>query len=157
MIITKSEFNKCMARLETATEPLGDIKAELYYERLKENDFNVLWKACTILLDNYKYKRFPSIGEIKDAMHDADRSIKYAKACEVGALEKEHFGEGPRCSRCEDTGWVVVNEYDEFYKQEHERAVNCSCPIGRARYDAWRTNPSKDLPPMKDRAYEYED
>ena len=160
MSITQNEFDKIIERLEMAVEPLvpekGNPKrAGVYYERLKGQDFGVLWKAISILLDNYKYKRFPTIAEILDACADADRRIKWAIMKDA---EREAGGSNydPKsaCLKCGGTGWTLIEYFEPLYQLDHEKAVNCSCAIGQARAAAWKADPSWESPNVTGNIYE---
>jgi hypothetical protein len=153
-MLTQDEFVKCMGRLQEATEKLSPAKTAIYFDRLKHTDFNVLWKAITIMLDNYKYKRFPSIAEIKDAIKDADRMIAWAIAKEAKAFDPGRFKD-ERCPICSDTGWEVITYFEPLYNADHEKAVNCSCPIGVARRNAWAKDAGRDIPATNESAYAY--
>lgn len=148
-MITHDEFTRIMERMELATETLEEKKVEVYFDLLKGQDFVVLRKAVTILLENYKYKRFPPIAEIKDACKDAAARIAWAinkESCELEGKQE--------CGKCRGMGWVTVEYFEPLYRATHEKAVNCSCWIGRNRMAAWKRDPNPDSPVMGERVYE---
>jgi len=113
--IDKPEFRNILNSFEVASDKeFTELKAELYFETLKEFDLDIIRLACREIINTRELKSIPMPGEIRKeaAFVRRERQIK---------KEKPVY-----CKHCSCTGWITVENSNGY-----ETAYRCDCHNGQ--------------------------
>ena len=97
---------------------------EEYFDRVKELDEYLFLKAIDYVIDTHRYKNFPNIAEILDAVEFVRSSIPRLRP-----------PRGPGCIHCHEQG-IVINP-------KTKRARPCICEIGQSYKRGWIAHDTK--------------
>lgn len=122
-MIDVESFNDLMDSLAEAFVPISHKKKDIYYDRLRDTDVDLLKKAVEILIDSYPYNRFPLVSEIKGAIDEiSSKNFLLLSGREIF-----------RCERCGGTGILLEKDVEGKVS-----ASPCDCVKGQKRKRAWK-------------------
>lgn len=96
-------------------------QTETLFNLFRDNPPEVLSRAVEIVQQEYKYKTFPAPAYLHQAIDESRAEYAYIN---------RDFKEDT-CDTCYGMGMYLEKKYDEFYRQEKELAVFCTCPAGQ--------------------------
>ena len=134
-MISPMVFNEAIQELELMfglieqDRARRDNKINIYYDRLKFTSERILSKAVKHLIDVHVYKRFPLVGEVRDAI------TQVATAMPESRLENKSL---VVCEVCHGTGHAIKDKVGENGYQ-HAVAMPCQCYEGRRVEARWQT------------------
>ncbi len=125
----KAIFGKIIGELEAVSSPLTDHAREVYYSKLGGRySVDQLRKATSALIGSWKYKRCPSIADLRKTLD----KIEYLGRVNSTQGEPDYY-EG-MCPRCDGAGWTPETRYDD-YPTGYTVAVYCQCGRGQKLKD----------------------